>query len=53
MEKYLEDWLDGYSKDFEVASLQDHTHNCQHENEKMWQGDGFVYVTCKDCGIDL
>ena len=26
---------------------------CKHENEKMHQGDGFVYVTCKDCGTDL
>jgi len=27
--------------------------NCNHENEQMHQGDGFVYVTCKDCGTDL
>ena len=27
--------------------------NCKHENEQMHQGDGFVYVTCKDCGTDL
>ena len=27
--------------------------NCKHENEKMHQGNGFVYVTCKDCGEDL
>lgn len=26
---------------------------CTHENEKMRQGDGFVYVTCKDCGATL
>jgi hypothetical protein len=27
--------------------------NCKHENEQMRQGNGFVYVVCKDCGIDL
>ena len=27
--------------------------NCKHKNEQMKQGDGFVYVTCKDCGTDL
>jgi hypothetical protein len=26
---------------------------CTHENEKLHQGDGFVYVTCADCGKDL
>lgn len=26
---------------------------CEHKNEKMRQGDGFVYVTCKDCGKSL
>ena len=26
---------------------------CYHNNEEMHQGDGSVYVTCKDCGIDL
>ena len=27
--------------------------NCKHENELMRQGDGFVYVVCEDCGINL
>jgi hypothetical protein len=31
----------------------DSVSNCKHENEQMHQGDGFVYVTCKDCGTDL
>lgn len=26
---------------------------CEHKNEIMYQGDGFVYVKCKDCGIEL
>lgn len=26
---------------------------CIHENEKLHQGDGFVYVTCADCGVEL
>ena len=26
---------------------------CKHDNEQTHQGDGFVYVTCKDCGADL
>lgn len=30
-----------------------HVVDCKHENEKMHQGDGFVYVTCADCGEDL
>ena len=25
----------------------------EHENERINQGDGFVYVTCEDCGEDL
>ncbi len=26
---------------------------CEHENEKLYQGDGFVYAVCRDCGEDL
>lgn len=26
---------------------------CEHKKEVMRQGDGFVYVTCKDCGEEL
>lgn len=27
--------------------------DCKHENEAMFQGDGFVYAECADCGKDL
>ena len=26
---------------------------CQHKNEVMRQGDGFVYVVCGDCNEEL
>jgi len=27
--------------------------NCEHENETLHQGNGFVYKTCTDCGEDI
>jgi hypothetical protein len=44
MKPFQDEWVKNMNK-----SLQ----SCNHINEKMWQGDGFVYITCKDCGIDL
>ncbi len=27
--------------------------NCEHENETLHQGNGFVYKTCTNCGEDI
>jgi len=29
------------------------TVNCEHENETLHQGNGFVYKTCTNCGEDI
>jgi len=46
--------LNEFFADYVANKLSTHiVSNCKHENEQMHQGDGFVYVTCKDCGTDL
>jgi ribosomal protein S27E len=38
----------------EIANqIKEQVKPCTHENEKLNQGDGFVYVTCEDCGDNL
>jgi len=29
------------------------TELCEHENETLHQGNGFIYKTCTDCGEDI
>jgi hypothetical protein len=38
---------------YQIETIKSEIINCKHESEQMRQGDGFVYVFCKDCGIDL
>ena len=45
---YLKEAERYYNKTFKSEII-----NCKHKNELMRQGDGFVYVVCEDCGIDL
>lgn len=45
--------VDFYLDNQEQSLPIDGVIDCKHENEEMHQGDGFVYVTCKDCGEDL
>ncbi len=47
------DWLEEQLTDCRKQLSIQRVSNCKHENEQMHQGDGFVYVTCKDCGTDL
>jgi hypothetical protein len=46
---WLEEQLTNCRKQLSIHIVS----NCKHENEQMHQGDGFVYVTRKDCGTDL
>ena len=40
----------------EICSLFDvvgQSEQCTHENAAQYQGDGFVFTVCGDCGEDL
>lgn len=52
---YVDDFLNELLSKFKLFAITDvsTTVNCEHENETLHQGDGFVYKTCTDCGEDI
>ena len=47
------DWKERLFKQIETESELGQSEQCTHENEAQYQGDGFVFTVCGDCGEDL
>jgi len=52
MEELLEDYHQAKLKLLGIANVSKSV-TCEHDNETLHQGDGFVYKTCTDCGEDI
>ncbi|MDA9272145.1 hypothetical protein N9Q05_02015 [bacterium] len=58
-EQVLKDWQEAEekTKDIESPTVEEFmlyiVGKCEHENEQLHQGNGFIYKTCADCGEDI